>query len=61
MKDGILPKLGPDTWVMHDHNTINYNHNFHFRNIECNQHLLLYLSTENSVKRQSKIQSLVAT
>lgn len=40
MKDGILPKLGPDTWVMHDHNTINYNHNFHFRNIECNQHLL---------------------
>jgi hypothetical protein len=24
---------------MHDHNTINYNRAFHFRNLECNQHL----------------------
>lgn len=39
-KDGILPNLTQDTWVMHDHNSINYHHTFHFRNIECNEHLL---------------------
>lgn len=39
-EDGILYSLSPNTVVMHDHNTINYNHAFSYRNIECNQHLL---------------------
>lgn len=38
-EDGILELLTSDTWVMHDHNTINYNKKFSFKNIECNQHL----------------------
>lgn len=38
-EDGILELLTEDTWVMHDHNTINYNKKFHFKNIECNQHV----------------------
>lgn len=37
-EDGILELLTSDTWVMHDHNTINYNKKFHFKNIECDQH-----------------------
>ena len=37
--DNVLAMLGEDTKVMHDHNTINYNPKFIFRNIECNQHL----------------------
>lgn len=37
-EDGILELLTSDTWVMHDHNTINYNNKFSFKNIECNQH-----------------------
>ena len=38
-EDNILPRLTPDTTVMHDHNPINYNEQFCFNNIECNQHL----------------------
>jgi len=38
-KDSILAALSPDTVVMHDHNTINYNEDFHFKNIECNEHV----------------------
>ena len=37
-EDGILELLTSDTWVMHDHNTINYNKKFHFNNLECDQH-----------------------
>ena len=37
--DKILELLTEETRVMHDHNTVNYNDIFHFRNIECNQHL----------------------
>ena len=37
--DGILALLTADTHVMHDHNTVNYNKRFHFKNIECCQHL----------------------
>ena len=37
-EDGVLELLTSDTWVMHDHNTINYNKKFNFKNIECNQH-----------------------
>lgn len=39
MEDKILPLLTSETTVMHDHNTVNYNEAFHFKNIECNQHL----------------------
>lgn len=38
-KDGVLELLTADTYVMHDHNTLNYNKKFHYLNIECNQHL----------------------
>ena len=39
LEDNVLPRLTGDTYVMHDHNMINYNAQFHFRNLECNQHL----------------------
>ncbi len=38
-EDSILAALSPDTIVMHDHNTINYNDDFQFQNIECSGHL----------------------
>ena len=38
-EDGILPALGPDTVVVHDHVTMNYNDDFFFDNAECVQHL----------------------
>ena len=38
-EDGLLALLGSMTFVMHDHNTVNYNADFIFINIECNQHL----------------------
>jgi hypothetical protein len=39
LEDNVLPLLTDDTTVMHDHNKVNYNEMFSFRNIECNQHL----------------------
>lgn len=39
ISDDILPVLTEKTTVMHDHNKVNYNDRFCFRNIECNQHL----------------------
>ncbi len=39
LEDNVLPMLTGDTKVMHDHNTVNYNPQFHFQNLECNQHL----------------------
>lgn len=38
--DEILPQLPKTTRVMHDHNLVNYNADYSFTNIECNQHLL---------------------
>ena len=38
-EDGLLALLSSITFVMHDHNTVNYNADFIFINIECNQHL----------------------
>ena len=38
-EDGLLALLSSMTYVMHDHNTVNYNDDFIFINIECNQHL----------------------
>lgn len=37
--DNVLALLTEETKVMHDHNTLNYNDKFHFKNVECNQHL----------------------
>ena len=37
--DNVLILLTPDTSVMHDHNKVNYNEKYSFRNLECNQHL----------------------
>ena len=39
-EDNILPLLPATTTVMHDHNTVNYNKDYVFSNIECNVHLL---------------------
>lgn len=39
LEDDILTVLTSETTVMHDHNRVNYNERFCFKNIECNQHL----------------------
>lgn len=39
LEDDILTVLTEETTVMHDHNKVNYNEKFSFRNIECIQHL----------------------
>ena len=39
-KDNVLQLLSTTTSVMHDHNTVNYNKDYSFSNIECNVHLL---------------------
>ena len=39
LEDNVLPMLTEDTWCMHDHNKVNYNEMFHFKNLECDQHL----------------------
>lgn len=39
IEDNVLDLLTEDTTVMHDHNTVNYNERFCFKNIECMQHL----------------------
>lgn len=37
--DGILQTLSEKTKVVHDHNKVNYNKDYCFINIECNEHL----------------------
>lgn len=39
-EDGILNVLAKDTVVEHDHNPVNYNEGYKFRNAECNRHLI---------------------
>lgn len=39
IEDNVLDLLTGETTVMHDHNTVNYNERFCFRNVECIQHL----------------------
>ncbi len=39
LADGVLQALTEMKKVMHDHNSINYNHRFVFFNLECNAHL----------------------
>ena len=38
-EDNILSLLGSNVIVMHDHNAVNYNDDFDFQNVECNEHL----------------------
>ena len=38
-EDNVLILLTSDTRVMHDHNKVNYNEKYSYRNLECNQHL----------------------
>lgn len=39
-KDQILNRIDNNTFVMHDHNIINYSIEYNFINVECCQHLL---------------------
>ena len=39
-KDGILNVLAKETVVVHDHNKVNYNEDYYFKNAECNVHLI---------------------
>ena len=39
-EDGILNVLEKETIVEHDHNKVNYNKDYKFRNAECNRHLI---------------------
>lgn len=39
-KDNVLSMLDATTTVVHDHNKVNYNKKYDFKNAECNQHLL---------------------
>jgi transposase len=38
-EDGLLALMSAESYVMHDHVTMNYNPDFCFINLECNQHL----------------------
>ena len=63
--DNILAVLTKDTTVMHDHNKVNYNGQFSFENIECNQHLqrdLQKISDDNPTHTWSgKLKELIST
>lgn len=39
-EDGILNELAKETVVEHDHNKVNYNGDYKFKNAECNRHLI---------------------
>ena len=39
-EDQILASLSKEKIVMHDHNKVNYNEEYHFANVECCVHLL---------------------
>ena len=39
-EDGILNVLAKETVVEHDHNKVNYNEDYKFKNAECNRHLI---------------------
>ena len=39
-EDRILNVLGNETVVVHDHNKVNYNEEYKFKNAECNRHLI---------------------
>ena len=61
--DGLLAMLSSMTFVMHDHNTVNYNADFIFANIECNQHLqrdLQKLAEISKHKWASELKDLIS-
>ena len=39
-EDGVLKVLAKETVVVHDHNKVNYNSEYQFKNAECNRHLI---------------------
>ena len=39
-EDGILNVLAKETVVEHDHNKVNYNEEYKYKNAECNRHLI---------------------
>lgn len=51
--DSILAALPEETVVMHDHVIMNYNEDFHFTNVECNQHLQRDLQKLYDISRLS--------
>lgn len=62
--DAILGLLSADTTVMHDHNTINYNDDFSFTNVECNQHLQRDLQKLHDISHHEwalKLKELIAS
>lgn len=63
IEDGVLEVLTPETVVMHDHNSINYNERFSFRNIECNAHLqrdLQRIVDETGHKEPKELKDLIS-
>ena len=63
-KDNVLGVLTEDTTVMHDHNTLNYNKKFKFKNIECNEHLKRDCqknSDDTQHKWSSRLKKLIGT
>lgn len=62
--DAILGFLSADTAVMHDHNAINYNDDFIFINLECNQHLQRDLQKLHEISRHEwalQLKNLIAS
>ena len=63
IEDGVLGALTPQTTVMHDHNSINYNDRFSFANIECNAHLqrdLQRIIDETGHKEVKELKDLIS-
>lgn len=55
-EDNILPLLPASVHVIHDHNIMDYNDDYSFTNIECNEHLLRDRQevTDNLQRERSK-------
>lgn len=58
-QDEILPFLGKETVVVHDHNKVNYNDDYDFTNAECCVHLIRDLRELNDVLPREWIQNLI--
>ena len=61
-EDNILSRLPKTVKVMHDHNKVNYNPQFIYQNLECNQHLerdLEKLSVNSGHKWAEKLRDLI--
>lgn len=63
LEDRILNYLTEETYVMHDHNTVNYNEAFHFKNLECCQHVerdLQKSADDTKHEEMSMVKSLIS-